>query len=114
MYKRQRLGYLLSTYWGIGDLASGLQVMLVIVFGAVSAAHGSITLGGLLVLIFYNSMLVWPIRNLGRILSEMSKTGVSLGRIQDILSQEEEQDCENPLEPDMRGDLCLLYTSRCV
>lgn len=100
-----RLGYLLSTYWGIGDLASGLQVMLVIVFGAVSAAHGSITLGGFLVLIFYNSMLVWPIRNLGRILSEMSKTGVSLGRIQDILSQEEEQDCENPLEPDMRGDL---------
>lgn len=35
-------------------------------------------------------MLVWPIRNLGRILSEMSKSGVSFARIGEILSAREE------------------------
>ena len=40
-----KLGFLLSKYWGIGDFFSGLQVMLIIVFGSIEAANGVITLG---------------------------------------------------------------------
>ncbi len=100
-----KLGFLLSKYWGIGDIFSGLQVMLIIVFGSIEAANGVITLGEFLVFVFYNSMLVWPIRNFGRILSEMSKTSVSLSRIKEIVAEEEEKDCENPITPDMTGDI---------
>ena len=50
-------------------------------------------------------MLVWPIRNFGRILSEMSKTSVSLSRINDIISEEEEKDSEGAITPDMSGDI---------
>jgi ATP-binding cassette subfamily B protein len=100
-----KLGYLLSKYWGIGDFFSSLQVMLIIVFGSIEAANGVITLGEFLVFIFYNSMLVWPIRNFGRILSEMSKTSVSLSRINEILSEEKEKDCEGAFTPDMTGDI---------
>lgn len=99
------LGNLLSKYWGIGDLASGLQVMLIIVIGSIEAANGVITLGEFLVFIFYNSMLVWPVRNFGRILSEMSKTSVSLSRIKEIVFEEVEQDCEDAITPDMKGDI---------
>lgn len=100
-----KLGYLLSKYWGFGDFFSGLQVMLIIVLGAVEAANGVITLGEFLVFIFYNSMLVWPIRNFGRILSEMSKTSVSLSRINEIISAEEEKDYDGAICPDMTGDI---------
>jgi ATP-binding cassette subfamily B protein len=100
-----KLGYLLSKYWGIGDLVSGLQVMLIIIFGAVEASHGVITLGEFLVFIFYNSLLVWPVRNFGRILSELSKTSVSLTRIREIVMEDEENDCENAVTPDMSGDI---------
>lgn len=100
-----KLGYLLSKYWGIGDFFSGLQVMLIIIFGAIEAANGVITLGEFLAFIFYNSMLVWPIRNFGRILSEMSKTSVSLSRIKEIISEEEEKDFEGAITPDMTGDI---------
>ena len=100
-----KLGHLLSLYWGIGDFASGLQVMLIIVFGSIEAANGVITLGEFLVFIMYNSMLVFPVRNFGRILSEMSKTSVSLSRIKEIISEEEEHDCEGAITPDMTGDI---------
>jgi len=99
------LGYLLSKYWGIGDLVSGLQVILIIVFGSIAGANGVITLGEFLVFIFYNSMLVMPVRNFGRILSEMSKTSVSLNRIKEIVCEEEEKDCEAAITPDMNCDI---------
>lgn len=100
-----KLGYLLSKYWGIGDLVSGLQVMLIIVLGAIEAANGLITLGEFLVFVFYNSMLVWPVRQFGRILSEMSKTSVSLSRIKEIVSEEQENDTPGAISPHMNKDI---------
>ncbi len=80
-----RLGKILAPYWGTSDIATGLQILAVVVGGAVLAAGGSITLGEFLVFVAYNQTLAWPIRALGRTLSEMSKTGVSARRLQEIL-----------------------------
>ena len=33
----------------------------------------------------YNGQLAWPTRRLGRIIGEMSKAGVSIGRLREIL-----------------------------
>ena len=98
-----KLGHQLSYYWSIGDLFSGLQVITIIVFGAIEAVHGSITLGEFLAFVSYNSMLVWPIRAFGRVLSEMSKAKVSLKRISEILNENEEYDDENALTPEFEG-----------
>lgn len=100
-----KLGHVLSVYWGIGDLFSGLQVMSIVVFGCFETVSGALTLGELLAFIFYNSMLVWPVRSLGRIISEMGKAGVSINRIGEILDAEEEKDSENAITPDMKGDI---------
>ncbi len=106
-----KLGHLLAYYWGIGDLVSNIQVLCIIVFGCVEAVSGSITLGEFLVFVSYNSMLVWPVRSLGRILSEMSKTGVSLSRVNEILNAEEEIDPPDSLEPDMSGDIVFDHVN---
>ena len=45
------------------------------------AVNGAITLGEFLAFVSYNQSLVWPVRGLGRILSEMSKAGVSIERL---------------------------------
>lgn len=100
-----KLGYVLGYYWGIGDLVSSLQVMTIIVVGVMEAVNGAITPGEFIVFVVYNSMLVWPVRSLGRILSEMSKTGVSLNRVNEILNAEEEQDNEEAYEADMTGNI---------
>lgn len=85
-----RLGTLSGLYWGIGDLITGLQVVTVIVLGAVEAVHGEISVGEFIAFASYNTTLVWPVRGLGRILSDMSKAGVSFERVDYIIGAEEE------------------------
>ena len=76
-----RLGRLLSVYWASGTLLTCLQVMVIIVCGIVESVHGNMTLGEFLAFISYNEALSWPVRSLGRVLSDMSKAGVSLDRV---------------------------------
>ena len=99
------LSYVMGAYWGVGDLITGLQIMTILVMGTIECVSGSISLGTFMAFISYNSTLVWPIRSLGRVLSEMSKAGVSIDRINYILTEQEEQDDPSGLTPDMHGDI---------
>ena len=100
-----QLGNILGWFWGVGDLISCLQVMAIVCVGTAFAVGGSITTGELIAFISYNGMLVWPVRRLGRIISEMSKARVSINRLRYIMDSEEETDRPDACEPDMRGDI---------
>lgn len=102
---------LLAYYWGIGDVISGLQIMLVVVVGTQLCVGGSLTTGEFIAACSYNALLTWPVRRLGRILSEMSKTGVSISRIAYIMDSEEEKDAEKQLTPDMHSDIEFNHVS---
>lgn len=80
----------LATFWSTSDCLAAVQGLCIIVAGTVFCVNGTLTTGELIAFIFYNTMLTWPIRQLGRIISNMSKAGVSLGRIAEILNGEEE------------------------
>ena len=95
-----RLGTLSGLYWGIGDLITGFQIICIIVLGAVQAVSGEITAGEFVAFASYNTTLAWPIRGLGRILSEMSKAGVSFDRVNYILASAEEEMSEEGQVPD--------------
>ncbi|MCI9283389.1 MAG: ABC transporter ATP-binding protein [Lachnospiraceae bacterium] len=84
------LGTLSGLYWGVGDLITGLQVVAVVALGAAAAVHGEITVGEFVAFASYNTVLVWPVRGLGRILSDMSKAGISFERVDYIIHGEEE------------------------
>lgn len=85
-----KLGTLSGLYWGVGGIITGLLVVTVIVLGAIEAVHGNITVGEFVAFASYNTTLVWPVRALGRILSDMSKAGVSFERVEYIIGAEEE------------------------
>ena len=102
---------ILSAFWSSNDLISGLQVMLITVFGAVFCVHGEITVGEYIAFVSYNSMLVWPVRALGRIISEMSKAGVSIDRISYIMNSEPEKDREGAVEPSLSQDISFENVS---
>ena len=100
-----RLAKVMSRYWSSSDVLSGTEVLLVVVFGAVFTLRGEITAGEYVTFISYNSMLVWPVRMLGRMISEMSKAGVSVERIAYIMNSPVEQDKPGTTEPDLSGDI---------
>ena len=106
-----RLGRLMSFFWSSADILSGIQVMLVVVFGVIYCLRGSMTSGEYIAFISYNGMLVWPVRQLGRMLSEMSKAGVGIDRIGYIMDAEEEKDPEGALTPPMDGDIVFSHVS---
>ena len=64
------------------------------------AVSGEITAGEFVAFASYNTTLAWPIRGLGRILSEMSKAGVSFDRVNYILASAEEEMSEEGQVPD--------------
>lgn len=105
-----RLGTLSGLYWAVGDLITGLQVLVIVTLGAIEAVHGSITAGEFIAFASYNTTLVWPVRSLGRILSEMSKTGVSFDRVNYILDSAEEEMAESGVIPE-RTDIVFNHVS---
>ena len=105
------LARVLSRYWSSQDVLSGIQILLVVVFGAVFCIRGEMTEGEFLAFIAYNGMLTWPIRMLGRMIAEMSKAGVSIERIMEIMTAPEETDPPGALEPPMNGDIVFDHVS---
>lgn len=106
-----QLGKLLSVYWASGTLLTALQVMTVIVAGTVEAVSGRMTLGSFLAFITYNEALTWPVRSLGRVLSEMSKAGVSMDRVGYILNAPEETDEPEAREAEALGDIVFDHVT---
>lgn len=85
-----KLGTISGLYWGVGGIITGLLVVTVIVLGAIEAVNGNMTVGAFVAFASYNTTLVWPVRALGRILSDMSKAGVSFERVEYIIGASEE------------------------
>ncbi len=105
-----RLMKLLSMFWASGDFMSGLQVMLIVFLGGVFAVKGSLSVGEYIAFISYNAMLTWPVRYLGRVISDMSKSGVSVDRLKYIMNSEEEEN-RNTLTPAMNKDIVFDHVS---
>ncbi|MBQ5954032.1 MAG: ABC transporter ATP-binding protein [Lachnospiraceae bacterium] len=106
-----KLARVMARYWCSADVLASLQVMLVVIFGAVRCINEQMLAGEYVAFITYNGMLVWPVRMLGRMLAEMSKAGVSLDRIAYIMSAEEERPSEKSLTPPMDGDIVFDQVS---
>jgi ATP-binding cassette subfamily B protein len=76
---------LMAWYWASSDALCMLQIALVLIFGIRFTINGDITLGTLLAFSSYIGMLIWPVREMGRILTDMGRAQVSIGRLQEIL-----------------------------
>ena len=96
---------LLANYWSTSDILCLSQIGLVLVSGIYFAVNGEISLGTLVVFTTYEGMLLWPVRQLGRILSDMGKMSVSLQRIANILDEPVEQEYGRALKPEIKGEI---------
>lgn len=95
----------LSAYWAISDFLSMLQVGAVVVTGSYFAYRGQLSLGTLIAFVSYINMLVWPVRQMGRTLTDMGKAFVSLKRIEDIFDEPIEILDENDNKPKINGNI---------
>lgn len=97
---------LLSIFWSSSDVLTGLQMLCVTVLCTVLCVKGQMTAGNMIAVLSYTVMLSWPIRVLGRVIAQMSKAGISIERLRDIMNAQPEQDREDtrtvPMDRDIR------------
>ncbi len=114
-YKRgKKLTMMHSLYWPLSDILCSAQTLIVIGTGAVMAARGELTLGTYLAITGMIIWIVWPLRNLGRLIVDVSRGLVSFGRVADIIAEDRE-DIEGGLAPTgeslMQGNLVFDHVS---
>jgi ATP-binding cassette subfamily B protein len=91
-----------------------IQIGAILIIGAYMSSKGAISLGTLLVFLTYEGMLLWPVRQMGRILTDMGKSFVSAKRIFEILDAPIENMEETGNKPEIKGEIefnnvCFAY-----
>ena len=90
-YRRgRRLLMMHALYWPVSDILCGFQMLGGFFAGALMAINGTITVGGYVAYAGLVIWLIWPMRNLGRLIVQMSTGMVSYGRVAKVIQEERE------------------------
>ncbi len=105
--KGKILLFMHSMFWPLSDIVLGFQMLFGFVHGATMAINGEITVGTYIAYVGLVVWLIWPIRNLGRIIVSTSTGMVSYGRLMDVVKQQREPLLDGQHQPQgpVRGDL---------
>jgi ATP-binding cassette subfamily B protein len=79
-----------SVYWPISDILSSFQLLFGLTVGALMVMDGLITIGTYVAYAGMIIWIIWPIRNLGRLVAQMSTGLVSYGRVTEVVAEPEE------------------------
>ena len=105
-----------STFWPSSDILCGGQMLGAFLAGALMAINGTITVGTYVASTGLIIWLIWPMRNLGRLIVQMSTGMVSYTRVVKLIKEEREPLDEGTYRPpdNVRGeivfhDVCFEY-----
>ncbi|HZL34374.1 MAG TPA: ABC transporter ATP-binding protein [Tepidisphaeraceae bacterium] len=105
-----RVFVIMAVYYASSDFLIFAQTAAVLFVGAWRVANASMSVGTLVAFLQYEAMVIWPVRQMGRILTDMGKAVVSLGRIEQVLAAPRESEPAEPLAelpPRVRGQIVL-------
>ena len=102
-----------SMFWPLSDIVLGGQMLFGFVYAAMMAIRGEITVGTYIAYVGLVVWLIWPIRNLGRIIVQTSTGMVSYGRLMEIVKQPREPLFDGKHQPDgpVHGDIVFERVS---
>ena len=79
-----------AKFRAVNDFLTFLQLAIIIVVGGYETISGRMNFGDLIAFVIYINMIIWPIRQMGQLLSDMAKASVSISRIYEVLDLPEE------------------------
>jgi ATP-binding cassette, subfamily B, bacterial len=93
-------------YWPLSDLLVLAQLLLSIIVGGYWVLQGYLSLGELMGFYTYLLMISWPMKQIGRTLSQVGMASVAMQRIMQVLSAQPEDYAPTPpgLAP-LRGEI---------
>jgi ABC transporter, ATP-binding/permease protein len=100
-----KIGLSYAFYWSINDSIMLAQTMFVTLYGSYLAYIGELSVGQVVLFTQYVTMLIFPVRHLGRIVSNVANLSVSIKRIKEILNAPKEDISINKNQKEISGDL---------
>jgi ATP-binding cassette subfamily B protein len=109
--KTKQLNYLSGWFWAIMDFISFSEYSAIIIISIVASSKQLMSLSDIIACIGLVGGLIWPMRGLGRIVSDFSKSNVAFSRLQEILDEKEEFSTNGTLTPPIIGkiEFCHVY-----
>ena len=103
----KKLNMMHSLFWPISDIICAAQLIFGQYTAAIMAIEGQISLGEYLTYAGLIGWIIWPIRNLGRLIIDTSRGLVSFKRISDVLNEKQEPLLEGSvsMEYQVHGDI---------
>ncbi|MDQ8188243.1 ABC transporter ATP-binding protein [Pelagicoccus sp. SDUM812002] len=78
---------IMAWFWSVADIASLTQIGIALIASTYLALQGTVSIGTIFAFLALLNMVLWPVRMIGRILTDFGKTAVALQRINEILSE---------------------------
>jgi ATP-binding cassette subfamily B protein len=96
-----------SLFWPTTDIIAGAQLVAGLYMAARMTMAGSITIGSYLAYAGLITWIIWPMRNLGRLIVQMSMGLVSFERVMEIIKQTREPIDQGlyPVVKELEGEL---------
>jgi ATP-binding cassette subfamily B protein len=109
----RRLTLMHSLFWPVSDIVCGAQMLAGFFIGALMAMDGTISIGTYIAYSGLVVWLIWPMRQLGRLIVQMSTGLVSYGRVMEVLRQDREplEEGRADLPPRLRGEVVFRDVS---
>ena len=100
-----------SLFWPVSDTICGAQMLTSFFVGAIMAYNGEISIGTYVATASLVSWIIWPMRNLGRLIVQMSTGLVSYNRVAELLKQDREplEQGEYKPERDVKGEIVFNH-----
>jgi ATP-binding cassette subfamily B protein len=105
MNEDYKLLKLMAIFWGGTDFIIFCQYAITLIVGIILAANNELSLGDFSAFLAYIGMVVWPLRQLGRIVGDFGKTTVALDRLDGIMDQESEHKGDSENKPTIEGSV---------
>ncbi|HAJ35924.1 MAG TPA: ABC transporter ATP-binding protein, partial [Chloroflexi bacterium] len=100
-YRRGRYLLLMhALFWPITDIMCAAQMLGGFLFAGWLTINGEITVGTYVAYAGLVVWIIWPLRNLGRLIVQMSESLVSFGRISEVVKEEREPVSEGSVRTD--------------
>ena len=100
-----RLSTLMALFWSSTDFMIFLQYTLTASFGIYYTVEGAMSPGEFIAFLALLGMIVWPLRQLGRLIGDFGKTSVALDRIDEIMANDSEHKEDSTFCPNIKGHI---------
>jgi len=111
-YRRgKRLLIMNSLFWPISDSLCGLQILVGYYIAAVMVINQTISVGSFLAYVGLITWIIFPMRNLGRLIVQMSTGLVSYDRVMTIIKEDREPLDDGDVAPagNLAGDIAFCH-----